>query len=116
MKMQYIIIGLVFAVLTACVTPLDLGPRPVAGASDPEWIRDFDASLMDKEAKLLAGHYGSADSKVILWKSMECMRRVNVEQVRAADALTRSKGLTRGDALSKVQADPLWLIAEERCR
>ena len=116
MKMQYIVICLVFAVLAACVTPLDLSPRPVAGASDPAWIREFDASLMDKQAKLVASHHGSANSKFILWKNIECMRRVERAQLKAADALTRSEGLTRGDAISKVQADPLWFIAKERCR
>lgn len=114
--MKYFVIGLVFAVAAACVTPLDLSPTPVAGASDAAWIREFDAGLMDKQARLVAGHHGSADSKLILWKNIECVRRVQVEQARAADALTRSEGLTRGDAISKVQADPLWFIAKERCR
>ena len=114
--MQYIVMGLVFAILAACVTPLDLSPRPVAGASDPAWIREFDASLMDKQAKHIAAHHGSTDSKLILWKNIECMRRVQIAQVRAADALARNEGLTRGDAISKVQADPLWFIAKERCR
>lgn len=115
MKMQYIVIGLVFAALAACVTRLDLDPSPIAGPSDPPWIREFDASLMDKQAKAMAGHRGSADSQIILWKSLECLRRTQIAQVRAADVLTRSEGLTRGDAISKVQADPLWFIAKERC-
>lgn len=114
--MQYIVIGLVFAALAACVTPLDLSPRPVAGPSDPAWIREFDASSMDKQAKAMAGHRGSADSQILLWKSLECLRRVHIAQARAADALTRTEGLTRGDAISKVQTDPLWFIAKERCK
>lgn len=114
--MKYFVISLVFAALAACVTPLDLSPTSVAGASDAAWIREFDASLMDKQARLVADHHGSTDSKLILWKNIECIRRVQVEQARAADALTRGEGLTRGDAISKVQADPLWFIAKERCR
>ncbi len=115
MKIQYIVIGLVFAVLGACVTRLDIIPSPIAGASDPTWIREFDASLMNKQAKAMTGHPGSADSQVILWKSLECLRRVQIAQVRAADTLIRSEGLTRGDAIFKVQVDPLWFIAKERC-
>ena len=116
MKMKYIVIGLAFAVISACATPLDLSPRPVAGASDPAWIRESDARLMDKQAKHQADHHGSADSQVILWKNLECVRRTHIAQLRAAYALMRSEGMTRGDALSKVQADPLWFIAKERCR
>lgn len=118
MKLQYIVIGLVFAALVACITPLDFSPRPAAGPSDPAWIREFDASLMDGQAKAVADHRnrgGSADSQVILWKSLECLRRVDVARARAVDALVRSEGLTRGDAISRVQADPLWFIARERC-
>lgn len=116
MKIKYMVIGSAFAVITACSTPLDLSPRPATDASDPAWIRESDASLMDKQAKHQADHHGSADSQVILWKNLECIRRTHIAQLRAAYALMRGEGLTRSDALSKVQADPLWHIAKERCQ
>ena len=62
--MKYFVIGLVFTILAACVTPvtpLDLSPTPVAGASDAAWIREFDASLMENQARLVANYHGSTD-------------------------------------------------------
>ena len=110
------ILALVF--LSACATNprLDLSPTPVAGPHDPKWISDFDISLMKKQDEVVATHRGSTDSKIILWKNIECMRRVQITQVRAANELMRSQGLSRSKAMSKVKSDPQWFIAEEQCR
>ncbi len=111
-------------VLAACVQDLNLTPIPYdlnltpishATASDPEWIRKFDADLIKKETGILANHRGSLDSRVILWEELNCMHGVYVAQARAAQALSERKGISRGAALAETQSDSGWTIAAQRC-
>ena len=102
-------------VLAACAQELDLTPIPRATASDPEWIREFDASIIKKEMEVLASHGGSLDSRVILWEELECVRGVSVAQVRAAEAIARRKRISRSDAIAETQSEPGWTIAAQQC-
>jgi len=102
--------------LNSSSAPLDFSPTPIASKYDPKWIQEFDVSLMKKEAELLASYRGSIDSKIDLFGDIECIRRVNIAKARAANALMSSEKLTRREAMTKVQADPQWFIAEERCK
>ena len=104
-------------VLAACVQvqELDLTPIPHATATDPEWIREFDASLIKKETELLASHAGSLDSQVILWEELGCLRSVHVAQLRAAEAIVTRKGISRSDAIAETRSEPGWTIAAQRC-
>ncbi len=106
-------------VLAACVQDLDLDldltPIPHATASDPEWIREFDAWGVKKETEFLANHRGGLDSRVILWEELECLRFVHVAQARAAETIATRKGITRSDAMAETRSEPGWTIAAQRC-
>jgi len=94
----------------------NLAPTPAATASDPEWIKSYDADLMAKESYQVSNHSGSPDSQVVLWQNLECLRRVYIAQARAVDVAERTEGLSRADAVAKVQVDPNWTIAQQGCR
>ena len=106
--MKRILTLIAVIVLAACAQDLDLTPIPRATASDPEWIRKFDAAAMKKEAEVLTNHRGSLDSRVILWGDLECLRGVKVAQARAAEAIATRKGISRSDAMAETRSEPGW--------
>lgn len=72
--------------LAGCV---DIPVRPHATENDPSWIRKFDARLMASESKLIDEHEGTTDSKILLFQSIECLRDVSLDQLRAANAIAK---------------------------
>ena len=112
---RYLIFLLILLSITACVS-IDLSPHPVTSASDPAWIRKFDAKLMDAEAKSITGHNGSIDSKIKLWESLNCLRGVYIARLRAAEAISKTQRISRSSAIEITITDPLWTMAEQQCR
>lgn len=111
MKRFLILIPIIL--LDACVQAphIDLTPRPQATASDPEWIHEFDTTLIKAQAKGQAGHTGSVGSQILLWQLLECKRGGFLAQARAAHAISRREGISRGDAIAETQIDPGWTLA-----
>ncbi len=88
---------------------------PHATASDPEWIRKFDANIIKIQTEALANHKASLDSRVILWEELNCLGTVYVARARAAQALSERTGISLGAAKAETQSDPGWTIAAQGC-
>ncbi|WP_142849672.1 hypothetical protein [Telmatospirillum sp. J64-1] len=118
MKRFLIISGMVLT-LGGCATsaPLDLTPTSAASASDPEWIREYDAKMISEQAAIqeASGRRMSRNGQILMWQNLDCMRRVDVSQLRAAKILMQTRGLSRAQAIAETQADPGWEIARQGC-
>ena len=110
------------SVISGCVRDYDrfngfnLPPSPMATASDSDRIRKLDAKFMELQRAALASHNASFESRMLLWKGLECMRDVDIAKVRAVELISVRKGISRKDAFSEIEADPRWVIAMQGCR
>jgi len=84
----------------------NLAPSPMATASDSDRIRKLDAKWMEIQRAALASHNASFESRMLLWKSLECMRDVNIGKARAMELISVRKGISWNDAVKEIEADP----------
>ena len=110
------------SVISGCVRDYDrfngfnLPPSPMATASDSDRIRKLDAKFMEVQRRSMASHNASFESRMLLWKGLECMRRVDIAKARAMELISVRKGISWNDAVKEIEADPRWVIAMQGCR